>query len=188
MRIYWDQILINTLSASANYQLHRLPSLQADLHYAGFPREFSPDGRRPLLYNYDWIDPTAPWKSHVGSYTRFGDVTPLLRTKDDQYVIMRNGDEIQIDFSATSLPSLPADWTRTFLLYADGFGKDMDLHSAAADTVMPLPFHTMSRYPYPASEHYPDTKAHRQYQEKFNTRQVPATFSQIERNTHGYRD
>jgi hypothetical protein len=180
MRISWDQILVNTFSGSPEYRLHRLSASKADLRYAGFPREFSPDGKKPFIYDYDWIDPIAPWKSHAGSYTRFGNVTPLLGSKDDQYVIMRNGDEIQIDFSAARLPALPKGWARTFLLYADGFGKDMDIHSAIPDTVTPLPFHAMSGYPYPETEHYPDTEAHRRYQRDYNTRRVPETYSRLQ--------
>ncbi len=179
MRIYWDQILVNTSSGGIDRRISRLPLLRADLRYAGFPREYSPDGRRPLIYDYDWIDPVAPWKSHAGDYTRFGDVTSLLGARDDQYVIMRNGDEIEIDFPAARLPSLPSGWMRTFLFYADGFGKDMDLHSATSDTVEPLPFHSMSRYPYSKSERYPETEAHRQYRKTYNTRRVPEAFSQI---------
>jgi len=179
MRIYWDQILVNTFAGATDHKLYRLLPLSADLRYAGFPREYSPDGKRPLIYDYDWIDPVAPWKSHAGDYTRFGDVTPLLGAKDDQYVIMRNGDEIQIDFAAASLPPLPTGWKRTFFLYADGFGKDMDLHSAASDTVAPLPFHGMSKYPYPASEKYPETDVHRRFQREYNTRRVPEVLSEL---------
>ena len=179
MRIYWDQILVNTFPGVADQKLHRLSPMSADLRYAGFPREYSPDGKRPLIYDYDWIDPVAPWKSHAGDYTRFGTVTPLLDARDDQYVIMRNGDEIQIDFAATSLPPLPTGWKRTFFFYADGFGKDMDLHSAASDTVTPLPFHGMSKYPYPATEKYPDTAVHRRYQLEYNTRRVPEVLSEL---------
>jgi len=182
MRIYWDQILINTLPGPANPKHYRLSPTSADLRYAGFPREYSPDGKRPLIYDYDWIDAVAPWKSHVGDYTRFGDVTPLLGVRDDRYVIMRNGDEIQIDFAATSLPALPAGWKRTFFFYADGFGKDMDLHSAASDTVTPLPFHGMSKYPYPATEKYPQTDVHRRYQREYNTRRVPQVLSELHRH------
>ena len=47
MRIYWDQILVNTFAGSADHRLHRLSPLSADLRYAGFPREYSPDGKRP---------------------------------------------------------------------------------------------------------------------------------------------
>ena len=180
MRIYWDQILVNTFSGKNDYKLHRLQPLNADLHYVGFPREYSPDGKRPLIYDYDWIDPVAPWKSHAGDYTRFGDVTSLLRARDDRYVIMRNGDEIQIDFAASSLPPLPTGWKRTVFFYSDGFGKDMDLHSATSDTVAPLPFHGMSQYPYPATEKYPDTEAHRRYLREYNTRHVPEALSRLQ--------
>jgi hypothetical protein len=36
--------------------------------------------------------------------------------------------------------------------------------------VNPLPFHAMSRYPYPASEHYPRDSVHDRYQHDYNTR------------------
>jgi tetratricopeptide (TPR) repeat protein len=179
MRIYWDQILVNTFSGSPEIRQYHLVPQQAELRYIGFPREFSPDGRKPSMYDYDWIDPLAPWKSHTGDYTRFGEVTALLKSKEDMYVIMRNGDEIQIDFAASTLPSLPAGWKRSFFFYADGFGKDMDVHSGSPDTVTPLPFHRMRHYPYDTTEGYPDDEAHRKYQREYNTRSVPATMSQL---------
>ena len=61
---------------------------------------------------------------------------------------------------------------RTFLLHADGFSKEMNLHSASPDRLEPLPFHGMSRYPYPPPEHYPRTLAHNRYRSAFNTRVV----------------
>ena len=38
-------------------------------------------------------------------------------------------------FDAAALPPLPEGWTRTFLLYADGFSKEMNLHSASPDAL-----------------------------------------------------
>ena len=114
----------------------------------------------------------APWKAHRGHYTRSGDVRELLLETDDMYVITRNGDELAVDFDARGLPPLPAGWRRDFLLYADGFGKDMDINSARPETVGELPFHRMKSYPYAPGESYPDTPRHRAYQEKYNTRQV----------------
>jgi len=181
MRIYWDQILVNTFPAQPALKQYRLAPQRAELRFGGFPREFSPDGRSPFLYDYDWIDPVAPWKSHTGDYTRFGEVTDLLKSKEDMYVIMRNGDEIQIDFAASQLPPVPAGWARSFFFYADGFGKDMDTHSASPDSVTPLPFHSMSQYPYPATERYPADEAHLEYQRKYNTREVPSILSQLKR-------
>ncbi len=179
MRIYWDRILVNTYAEEPTLRQHRLSPQSADLRFRGFPREYSPDGRRPLIYDYGWIHPTAPWKSHIGNYTRFGPVTELLHDRDDRYVIMRNGDEIHLDYDATGLPQLPQGWQRTFLLYADGFGKDMDPHSAAPEFVTPLPFHGMTRYPYGKAESYPDTPGHRRYLRQYNTRRVSSPFPDL---------
>ena len=142
------------------------------MHWRGFPREYSPDGRRPLLYDYRTIEPTAPWKTHSGNYTRYGDVRELLTAPDNRYVITRNGDELQVDFDATRLPRLPRGWKRTFLLYTNGFGKDMDLHSARPETIGELPFHGMKSYPYLGREQFPLTSELLEYFEKYNTRTI----------------
>ena len=59
-----------------------------------------------------------------------------------------------------SPPPPPAGWTRDFLLKVDGWAKDRDPNTAFSTTVEPLPFHAMSRYPYPAGEHYPADAVH----------------------------
>jgi len=58
------------------------------------------------------------------------------------------------------------------LLYADGYSKEMDINSASPHDAAPLPFHAMTRYPYPDGEHYPRTPAHRDYLARYNTRVV----------------
>ena len=88
------------------------------------------------------------------------------------YVITRSGDEIQLEFDGRSLPRLPAGWKRDFLVYADGFGKDMDINSARPETIGELPFHGMKSYPYSAGDHYPTSKRYQDYLEKYNTRIV----------------
>jgi len=126
----------------------------------------------PKIYDYRSIEPTAPWKAHLGNYTRYGDVRELLLAPDDMYVITRSGDEIQLEFDGRSLPRLPAGWKRDFLVYADGFGKDMDINSARPETIGELPFHGMKSYPYSAGDHYPTSKRYQDYLEKYNTRTV----------------
>lgn len=172
MRIYWDQILVDVSNGDAATKVTKLDPVAANLRWRGFPREYSPDGRKPLIYDYSRIEPFAPWKAHLGNYTRFGDVRELLLAADDMYVVTRNGDEIQIDFDARRLPPLPAGWKRTYLVFADGFGKDMDINSARPETVGELPYHRMKSYTYSPGDVYPNDKRHRDYLERYNTRTV----------------
>lgn len=172
MELFWDRIFLATILEDAPLSLKEAPVKNADLHFLGFPREYSPDGRHPNLYDYDNIDRAVAWKNMQGRFTRFGDVTPLLDSPDDCYVIMGRGEELTLRFSADSFTPVPPGFRRSFILKADSFCKDMDLYSAHPDTVGPLPFHGMSNYPYGSDEHYPDDQKHRSYQQRFNTRQV----------------
>jgi hypothetical protein len=97
-------------------------------------------------------------------------VRELAESVDDKLIIMGSGDELRLLFDASNLPPLRAGWTRDFLLKVDGWAKDRDPNTAFSQSVEPLPFHGMSRYPYPASEHFPDDEAHRRYQHDYNTR------------------
>jgi len=172
MRIYWDQILVDTTDGKASTRVTKLEPMSADLHWRGFPRELSLDKFGLKAYDYRTIDPIAPWKAHTGNYTRYGDVRELLLAPEDMYVITRNGDEMQVDFDATKLPPLPKGWKRDYLVYADGFGKDMDLNSARPETVGELPFHKMKSYPHAPGESYPTDEKHLEYLRKYNTRTV----------------
>ncbi|HEX6042910.1 MAG TPA: FG-GAP-like repeat-containing protein [Pyrinomonadaceae bacterium] len=188
MRIYWDQIVVDTSAANFPTRLTRLAPSVADLRWRGFSREYSPDGSEPMTYDYRKISFTSPWKVMTGRYTREGDVRELLRSVDDMFVISRPGDEISLSFAADKLPPLPDGWTRTFLLYADGFSKEMDINSASPDQVGPLPFHGMSKYPYSWPERYPLTPERQKYLETYNTRlvtsPVQSLFSYTQYGTH----
>ncbi|PYS84109.1 MAG: hypothetical protein DMF67_06280 [Acidobacteria bacterium] len=180
MRVLWDQILVDTSGGDFPAQLTRLDPVTATLRWRGFSRETTPDGREPFGYDYEQVSSALPWKVMPGRYTRVGDVRELLVASDDMFVISRPGDEISLSFDATQLPPLPAGWTRTFLLYADGFSKEMDINSASPDQVSPLPFHGMTKYPYTAPESYPLTEGRRAYIERYNTRLVTAEFPSID--------
>jgi Flp pilus assembly protein TadD len=179
MRIYWDQILVDTSDGNSPTQVMRLDPVRADLRWRGFSDEVTPDSREPFGYDYQRVSFTSPWKVMTGHYTREGDVRQLLSKSDDMFAICRPGDEISLSFDATALAPLPAGWTRTFLLYADGFSKEMDINSASPDQLAPLPFHGMSRYPYKWPEHYPLTEERKKYIEKYNTRVVTSTVPSI---------
>ncbi len=179
MRIYWDQILVDTSAGNFPTQVTRISPTIADLRWRGFSLEHSPDTRQPMTYDYQKVSFTSPWKVMTGRYTREGDVRELLQTSDDMFVISRPGDELTLSFPADKLPPLPEGWTRTFLLYADGFSKEMDVNSASPDQVGPLPFHGMSKYPYSWPERYPLTPARRKYLETYNTRVVSSPVPSI---------
>lgn len=180
MRIYWDQLLVDTSGGDVPMSMVRLEPVSADLHWRGFSAEVSPDGREPFGYDYDSVSLTSPWKTMAGRYTREGDVRGLLARADDMFVISKPGDEIALSFDATELPPLPRGWKRTFLLYADGFSKEMDINSASPDQVTPLPFHAMKSYPYSERESYPMNRAHQNYIVRYNTRVVRSPLAPIE--------
>ncbi|MFI5182936.1 MAG: FG-GAP-like repeat-containing protein [Vicinamibacteria bacterium] len=179
MRIYWDQVLVGT-AADVSLQTAFLDPSTAELRDRGFSAELPLDGREPYRFDYARTTRVSPWKVFPGRYTRFGDVRELLAASDDLFVFSRPGDELALSFDAAALPALPAGWTRTFLLYADGFSKEMNLHSATPDSLGPLPFHGMTRYPYAAPEAYPMTAARLAVMERYNTRLVTAPVAPIE--------
>jgi len=145
MRIYWDAASVATRATDVAPTLTRLAAADATLRWRGFSAIAS-DGE-PLTFDYARVSSTSPWKQMPGRYTREGDVAPLVAAVDDRFVVARPGDEVAVGFDATALPALPAGWTRTFLLHADGFSKEMDLNSASPDQALPLPRHGMSAYP-----------------------------------------
>jgi hypothetical protein len=172
MSIYWDRVLVGTAADHDVSSTHLLDPVAATLRHRGFSAEVRPDGREPLRYDYDRVSLVSPWKTMLGRYTRLGDVRDLLAKSDDMFVIAQPGDEIGVSFDAGAVGPLRGGWTRTFLLRADGFSKEMDINSASPDVVGPLPFHAMTSYPYSPPEHYPDSPDYRQYQATYNTRVV----------------
>jgi hypothetical protein len=134
-------------------------------------QEYSPDGKEPTLYDYDRID-RVPVSRLSGRLTRYGAVTPLLRERDDRFVIFGPGDVLTVRFDARRLPPLPSGWKRSFVLKTWGYCKDAAPFTATGDTVRPLPFQAMSSYPYGPREHYPRDAEHEAYRREYNTRQV----------------
>ncbi len=171
LSVYWDEIFMSRDVAVPKVQPVVLSLAQADLSYRGFSTPvIHPQRRQPEVFDYSKWMPLSMWNPAKGFYTRYGDVAALLGGIDDQFLIMGSGDEIRLTFTDERLGPVPEGYTRDFLLFVDGWAKDGDLNTAYSQTVEPLPFHGMSAYPYPATESYPDTPAHRQYREEYNTR------------------
>jgi hypothetical protein len=171
LQIYWDQAFTGRDAPSNAVHMTSLNALSADLHFRGYSRTYRKGGRYgPWWFDYDSVTSESPWRPIQGSFTRFGDVLPLLKRSDDMYVIMAPGDEVTLQFDAASAAQLPAGWTRDFLLYTDGWIKDSDLNTAFGTTVGPLPFHAIREYPYAAGDSYPADSVHARYLREYNTR------------------
>ena len=180
MRIYWDQILVASPGVRDTSRVTRLDPVEARLRSRGFSAETTPDGREPFSYDYHRVSTTTAWKTLAGRYTREGDVRALVFKTDDMFVIARPGDEIALSFDARAVPAVAAGWTRTFLLYAHGYSKEMNPRSASPDTVGPLPFRAMTKYPYGPDERYPDTALYRDYLARYNTRVVSRSIPSLD--------
>ena len=151
MECYWDQAFVAVAEDSAQLKTTRLPVARANLGYRGYMREVSPDDRAPLLYDYNSIDP-APLARLSGKMTRYGDVASLLNADDDQLCLIGPGDEVRLEFDAQTLPVLPADWTRSYVLRSIGYCKDADPFTATSDDVGPLPWKQMPAFPFQNGE------------------------------------
>lgn len=173
MQIYWDAAFFSVGDANdLPIRVTELPPDRADLHYRGFSKMYRPTPHAPHLFDYDEVTTTGQWRDLRGHYTRFGDVTPLLQSIDDMYVIMNAGDEMTVEFDADKLPPLQDGWVRSFILYSDGWDKDGDINTLHSQSVEPLPFHGMSAYPYPEGESYPSDPEHLRHRLEYNTRRV----------------
>jgi len=171
LQIYWDQILVdNGPDSVKGVRQTELPLSTAHLAFRGYPQQVQGKTSGDLTYRYDHISATGPFHWQRGSYTKYGEVTPLLHQIDNRYVIFGSGEEIDAEFSAAPLPPLPPHWKRDYFFYANGFVKDMDFYEASPFTVAQMPFHEMTSYPYPASERYPDNPPSVKYELDWNDR------------------
>lgn len=169
--VYWDEIFLSEDTAAPPVNQTVLAQTAATLRFRGFsPSQIDPERKQPEAFSYNDATPTSLWNPTPGHYTRYGDVRELARAVDDKLIVMGSGDELQLRFDAESIAPAPSGWTRDFLLLVDGWAKDRDANTAFSQTTDPLPFHSMSQFPYPAAEHYPADPEHSAYRERYNTR------------------
>src|SRR5262249_42730342 len=121
-------------------------------------------------YVYEQVSRTGPYARQSGEYTRYGDVKPLLKAFDDKLVVFGSGEEVELEFDPSKLPPLHRGWTRAYFFQANGYEKDMDFYAADGNTVEPLPFRSMGKYPYQGK--FPSDPEHFDYMLKYNTRFV----------------
>jgi hypothetical protein len=98
-------------------------------------------------------------------------VRPLRAAADDRFVLMAHGDELVLEFPAP--PQAPGMTRRAFLLADVFYTLKYHPFGQVTDTIEPLPFHGMDRYPYdPADWPYRDDPDYREYLDTWNTRRI----------------
>ncbi|MFI5197239.1 MAG: FG-GAP-like repeat-containing protein [Thermoanaerobaculia bacterium] len=158
MAIFWDEAFATVNDPPVEVVTTPLAPSSAVLSERGFPRgaRETPDG--PEVFDHGDVSTPPRWEDIPGRVTRLGDVTDFLAKTDDRWVAFKGGDAIRITYDAAKLPPLPAGWRRDFVLVSDGWDKDFDKNTVTGQSYEPWPFHAMSAYPYPESEHHPDPK------------------------------
>ena len=172
LEMFYDQIFAARTMSADSVDVRRMHIGEAELRYVGIAREVSPDGTQPLVYDYQKTDVDVPFRSLVGAYTRYGPVRELLTEEDDLFVLVGTGDEIAVSFDATALPIPSAGMTRSFILVSHAYCKDMDRYTATPETLEPMPFRGMNRYPYLDDARPAETDAQRRVRETYHTRIV----------------
>jgi tetratricopeptide (TPR) repeat protein len=172
LQIYWDSILVDRTKQDAGVRLTPVPLVRADLAFHGFPLKIEGTPPGNVKYIYEKTSATGPYTRPAGTYTRYGDVLPLLTALDDQLVVFGSGDEVRLDFDPAKLPGLPQGWVRDYFFAANGYEKDMDFYAAEGNYVAPLPFLKMGDYPYAPGKSFPLDDAHVNYLLEYNTRHM----------------
>jgi tetratricopeptide (TPR) repeat protein len=155
-----------------DYCLTSMPLVHADLEFHGYPLKIEGTPAGNVQYVYETVSATGPYTRPSGTYTRYGDVLPLLTATDDKLVVFGSGDEVRLDFDPSNLPALPKGWVRDYFFAANGYEKDMDFYAAEGNYVAPLPFLSMGEYPYPPKKSFPLDDAHVNYLLEYNTRHM----------------
>ncbi len=111
-----------------------------------------------------------------GAFTQYGDVTPLLQNADDMFVIGRQGDQVNLQFSTANLTPPAPETERDYFFAVACWFKDPpgEWGYGFTFTVNPMPFIAMSGFPYPTTESYPFDAAHLAYIQQYNTRIIAA--------------
>jgi hypothetical protein len=162
--VYWDEIFLIDSTPAPQTKLTALDPDSAELRFRGFSKAtIHPERKQPESFDYARVAPASMWNPTPGMYTRYGDVRPLVAAIDDRLAILGSGDELRLRFPADWLAALPNGWRRDFLLFVDGWAKDGDANTAYSQSVLPLPFHGMSQYPYSSREKFPDSMMQEQY-------------------------
>lgn len=168
MELFWDAVFFTVDEPEIEIRQTELKLVSAELVDRGgvSARSWPKSGHGPDQFFYSQLVPGEAWPPMLGNFTRYGDVLPLLTTRDDHLVVLGSGDEMRLSFAVPSEP-LAEGWVRDFVIYSVGWDKDADQNTVYGDVVEPLPFEAMTVYGEPR----PVDDAYAEYLRAYQTRQ-----------------
>ncbi len=157
----------------AAIRVREISASRAELGFSGAPTRLAAnDPTRSRLSIDDGQGALLDRHRTFGRFTRYGDVRPLIGESNDMFVVMRQGDGLELEFDGVEAP--PEGCALTAFLYTDLVFKPRRLPGTIATErtvrVEPLPWHGMDRYGTAAQGAYPDDEAHARYLAEWNTR------------------
>ncbi len=171
MEIFWDCVFFTVDDAPIDFRQSELTLVRAELRDRGgvSSRSWPVAGNGPDQFDYASLVPGEAWPAMSGCFTRYGNVLPLLATRDDQLAVIGSGDEIQLAFAEPIAP-LPQGWVRDFVIYSVGWDKDADPNTVYGNTVEPLPFQAMTDYAHQNGDSRPLDPDYCNYLREYQTR------------------
>ena len=155
-------------SPQVPFAVHTYHPTKADLQFQGFT-----DMDKTYYYNHDYSKisstPNALFVDQSGNFTKYGDVSPLLQSTNDQFVVMHYGDAMDVEFPYVA----PAEGLeRSYILNNNALYKHAtnDNIGDLGKTVDPLPYQGMTKYD--TSTTYPLTPENSDYLKTWNTRVI----------------
>ncbi len=137
MEVYFDQLALFAAVQAPTVNEYNLTLHKANLYQLGFPKR---NDNRQRVPEYEFGDVQPFWDTRYmeGAYSRLGDITPLVRDQDNALAIIGAGEAIELSYHDT-LPTIPADHKRYFILQFKGWAKDMDILTKDGETLAPIP-------------------------------------------------
>jgi hypothetical protein len=180
--IHWDRIQLMQAVGEANTHVHVMTPTETDLHWRGFSAYEERAWGKPLTPDYAKVDFAPSWlMTPSGWCTRYGDVLPLIDSKDNALALLNGGDELTLKFAANQIPQKETGLERDFYFFSSGWDKDADFHVAKGWTVGPMPWHGMDDQQY-GRQPYPED-LNTEWMDAYNTRWVGEMTLRQKRNS-----
>jgi hypothetical protein len=166
-RVSYDYFGVVTQPVSNDYSMLNISPSNVDLGYRGFSNYTESFPYKNFSYSDVKQTTHGYYINQSGYFTKYGDVSPLIQSKDNRFAILRYGDELKFTFDA---PFVNNNMVRSYIVEGSVWYKHAD--RAVGTTVEPIPFHGMSSYP-----HNSFSVIDQNYIKEWNTRYYAPSFN-----------